>query len=91
MSKSKVHHLPIQTCQYVEGTKVFNDFPKAWDVFFNSEPDCSWGDNNRTLVSPSTIINALEGCDCEPDKQDEVDKVIAILLDLGETYIDLES
>lgn len=90
MKKSKPY-IPVETCQYVESSKVFKDFPKAWDVFFNSEPDCSWGDNNRTLVSPSTIINALNGCDCEDDEQVEVDNVIAILEGLGETYIDLEN
>lgn len=84
-------YLPIQTCQYIEASYIFKGFPKAWEVFFESESDCSWGDNNRTMVSPSTIINAMQECDCEDDEQAEVDSVVAILEGLGETYIDLEN
>ena len=79
-----------QTCVFVEASNVFKDLPLAWNCFSESEPDCSWGDNNRTMVTPDTIIDALENADCD-GCEDEVASVIERLKSLGETYVDLEN
>jgi hypothetical protein len=89
----------IKTCQYVEVSEVFKDFPSAWDLFCNSDPDCTWGDNNRTLVTKDVIINALENVvddyeddDYEDETGTEVKKVFDMLDQLEESvYVDLEN
>jgi hypothetical protein len=88
----------VKSCQFVEATEVFKDCMKAWDIFCESNPDCSWGDNNRTMVSRDIIINAIESfCDVEDEESDpnsasaQVKKVFERLDNLNEyTYIDLE-
>jgi hypothetical protein len=58
----------VKSCQFVEATEVFKDCMKAWDIFCESNPDCSWGDNNRTMVSRDVIVNAIESFfDAEDD------------------------
>lgn len=86
-------YLPIQTCQYVEASYVFKDCPLAWDVFSNGEPDCSWGDNNRTLVTPDLIFNLLDERSAENGKRAkaQIKTVLKRLVKLGQTYIDLEN
>ena len=86
-TKTKIpDYLPIQTCQYVEASYVFKDCPKAWDAFSNGD---TWGDNNRTLVTPDVILLVLDQSDDSEHK--EVKKVIKRLESLGQTYIDLEN
>lgn len=81
-----------QTCEFVSATDVFKNCPLAWDVFSNSDPDCTWGDNNRSMVTPDVIYTQLDEID--EDQSDIVDQVNLVkrrLHDLGQTYIDLES
>jgi hypothetical protein len=91
--KQKAEKIPVLTCRFVEGSEVFRDCSFAWNLFVNSEPECSWGDNNRTLVMPDVIINALEGADVDDDEevQKEVDAVVDRLKTLDYMYIDLEN
>jgi hypothetical protein len=78
------------TCEFVEASEVFMDFKLAWDVFINSDPDCTWGDNNRSMVTPNVIIDALENSDDE--QQPQVQKVVKILKSLPhDMYVDLEN
>ena len=90
----------VKSCQFVEATEVFKDCMKAYDIFCISEPDCSWGDNNRTMVSRDVIVNAIESFfDVEEDEEDDSDptneqvkKLFERLDNLNEhTYIDLEN
>ena len=87
----------VKSCQFVEATEVFKDCMKAYDIFCISEPDCSWGDNNRTMVSRDVIVNAIESFfDVEEDDSDptneQVKKLFERLNNLNEhTYIDLEN
>jgi hypothetical protein len=84
-----------QTCEFVVASEVFAGCPAAWEVFVESEPKCSWGDNNRTLVVPQTIIDGLEETDelCEQTEQtqQQVQQVLHRLRTLGATYVDLEN
>ena len=80
----------IKTCQYVEASEVFKGFGLALDVFVNSDPNCTWGNNNRSMVTPDVIIDALENSDEE--EQTQVKKVVKILKSLPQDmYVDLEN
>lgn len=86
----------IRTCKFIDASDLFSDSVKAWNVFANSDPDCSWGDNNRTMVSPKTIIDVLEDSEeSSDDIQLIIDKCKAIIefsKPLNEpVYIDLEN
>lgn len=85
--------LPVLTCQFVESSEVFKDCHNAMEVFSECDPDCSWGNNNRTLVTPDTIINALEDAYIdEASVATEIDTVLARLRELDPTmYVDLEN
>jgi len=61
----------VKSCQFVEATEVFKDCMKAYDIFCVSEPDCSWGDNNRTMVSRDVIVNAIESFSDVDDEEDD--------------------
>ena len=90
----------VKQCSFVEPSEVFEGCPLALEVFAISEPQCSWGDNNRSLVTPDVIRTALEDAVSLPDPEDdeettEEQKQVAIVVgrldSLGETYIDLEN
>lgn len=81
----------IQTCQFVSATDVFKGCGLAWDVFAGGDPDCSWGDNNRTMVTPDVIIRVLEQDEHEGSTKRQVTIALKRLEQLGQTYVDLES
>lgn len=85
--------MKTQTCQFVTASEVFKGYGLAWDVFINCEPRCTWGDNNRSLVTPDVVIDALE--DSEPDagkQEQQVAQVVERLKKIPEgVYIDLEN
>lgn len=83
----------IKTCQYVDASEIFKGFGLAWDVFINSDPNCTWGDNNRSMVTADVIINALEESDLNVGNEaNQVEQVIKILDSLEpDVYVDLEN
>ncbi len=89
----------VKSCQFVEATEVFKDCMQAYDMFCVSEPACSWGDNNRTMVSRDVIVNAIESFSDVDDEEDDsnptneqVKRVFERLNTLNvHTYIDLEN
>lgn len=85
--------MKTQTCQFVEATEVFKDQNLAWDAFVNSEPNCTWGDSNRTLVTPDVIIDSLELTDFDAgDEENQINAVLERLKGLPEgVYVDLEN
>ena len=38
---------------------------QVWSAFIESQPDCSWGNNNRSLVSRDFLLSALDEVDEE--------------------------
>jgi hypothetical protein len=46
----------IHTCRFVKSSNLFKGLTKLWLPFTDSEPDFSWGDNNRTLVDPKATL-----------------------------------
>lgn len=86
--------MKIETCQYVPASDVFKDCPKAWSIFIDSDPDCSWGNNNRTLVTKEVILLAIENYWYDEDEENEDGRgtVADRLESLDESvYVDLEN
>ena len=83
----------VQTCKFVSATDVFEGHGLAWDVFINSDPKCTWGDNNRSLVTSDVIIDALELSDMNAGNEErQVNIVVERLKGLPEgVYVDLEN
>jgi hypothetical protein len=84
----------VKSCNFVESTEVFKDCQKAWELFCDSNPDCTWGDNNRTMVTNKVIIDAIENVFDSEDSEvaNQVSTVFKRLNELPyDTYIDLEN
>lgn len=85
--------LPRMSVEFVEAfdlTRGYAWSPEFWSVLSASAP-FTWGDNNRSMVTASRLLEHVERCafDCIPSE--ELDRLIARLEALGETYIDLEN
>ncbi len=50
----QVHAVP-----FVNASSLFLGCDLAFDYFCNSSPQCSWGDNRYSLISPQTIRDSL--------------------------------
>ena len=85
--------MKVQQCEFVPASEIFEGQGLAWDVFINSDPKCTWGDNNRSLVTPDVIIDALENSDLNAGNEEkQVNLVVHSLKNLPEgIYIDLEN
>lgn len=85
--------MKTQTCQFVSATEVFKGQDLAWDAFVNSNPNCTWGDNNRTLVTPDVIIDSLELTDFDAgDEENQINVALERLKKIPEgVYVDLEN
>jgi hypothetical protein len=83
----------IKTCKYVEASEIFKDYGLAWDVFVNSDPDCTWGDNNRSLVTADVIVDVLENSEMNVGaEENHVRMVVERLRELpDDVYVDLET
>ena len=85
--------MKTQTCQFVTASDLFKGYSRAWNLFVNCEPRCTWGDNNRSLVTPDVIIDALE--DSDPDEGKEQKQVAQVVERLkgipNDVYVDLEN
>lgn len=85
--------MKTKTCKYVDVNEIFKDYGLAWDVFVNSDPGCTWGDNNKSLVTPDVIIDALEESDLNVgNEQRQVEMVVERLKNLeSDVYVNLEN
>jgi hypothetical protein len=82
----------VKSCKFVEASQIFKDFPLAWDLFVNSDPSCTWGDNNRSMVTPDVISDALQNADADDKQAKQVEAVVAKLASIEvNTYVDLEN
>jgi hypothetical protein len=85
----------VETCQYIRASRIFKSHPEVYDVFCGASPDCSWGDNEMTMVTADFVSRTLESqmpfiddntlqkkCDYVLKKLDSVPSNV---------YIDLES
>lgn len=83
----------VKSCKFVEGTAVFKNCGDAWDLFVNGNPSCTWGDNNRSMVTPDVISTFLEDAETDTDSiEDQVKTVVKRLAGLPDNvYVDLEN
>lgn len=83
----------VKSCKFVEASDVFKDCGLAWNIFTASDPQCTWGDNNRTMVDKDVVYVCLN--DAEADSQAEADQIDVVLSRIRQidphTYIDLEN
>lgn len=96
--------MTVETCKYIESTELI---PDNWDWFFcaiSENAPFSWGDNNRTMVSPERFLNHCEDVfefheEVDEDEKDIFVKRLKTLIRLDDAsradggmgiYIDLE-
>jgi hypothetical protein len=92
-TKSNATGTPLRTCTFVEASAVFAGCTLAWQAFAAAEPDYSWGNNVRSLVSPDGLSASLEEVDASLlQVRTEVATVIARLKVMDPSLlIDLEN
>ena len=85
---------PLQTCTFVSLSNLLHhhnlssiDQAEFWCLISDNAP-FSWGDNNRTLVTASSLANH---CQDRLDDRPSYLNLLQSLRELGETYVDLES
>lgn len=96
--------MQVHQCRFVLASDLFAGCPMAMNAFANGDPDCSWGDNNRTMVTEDVIRRLLEDVvdipesdeplDDEPldDEQQQTKLVLERLKNIpDDCYIDLEN
>lgn len=83
----------IKTCSFIDASDLFIGCPDAWQMFIDSDPPVSWGDANRTLVSPEFMTFVLEDCFSDDNQiARQIDLVLNKVKNLDfTTYIDLEN
>lgn len=87
-----VHH-KVQTVQFIAASDLIpQSLGKFWAAVTEDAP-FSFGDNNRTFITASRLADHCDDTVCDDDDfdTDEVNKFIAELRELGDTYIDLEN
>lgn len=86
--------LPVYTCNFIKASDLFKDCELAFTAFSDSSPDCSWGDNDKTMVVARLIQQSLEMMKGYSDKQcdDEIEIVMERLDSIpGSMLVDLEN
>jgi hypothetical protein len=79
--------MKIEHCLFVCGSDVFKGQNEVWVALCESDPDCSFGNNNRSLVSRDFLLTALDGIDAKGVRsvRSRLERLPA------EVYIDLEN
>jgi len=76
-----------ETCRFIAASHLFSEQSNAWITFAGSDPPFTWGDANRTLVSPDSLESYLESLGTS-----DFDDVLKRLAELpNDVYIDLEN
>jgi len=84
--------MKINTCQFVDASDLFNGLSELWSELVESEPDFTWGNNNRSLVVADDILNHFDNSVIENEGQLEtLRKRVQKLPEGGQIYVDLEN
>ena len=51
--------MKIQSCKFVSCSDLFKGLTELWEDFASSDPDFSWGNNNRTMIDPLAITGHM--------------------------------
>lgn len=84
--------MKVETVSVANNSDLFNGYLHVWEALCNNDPDFSWGDNDRTLISIERMQRALDDIDTDDVAIDDIDAVSARLsqFDKPDIYIDLE-
>lgn len=89
------------TCEFVKASDIYFEVPDSlidtfWEIISSDAP-FSWGDNNRTLIAACRFLDHCKACfdkrlrEHYHVKDEDWEKFCNVLLELGNTYIDLEN
>lgn len=79
--------IKTHTCKFVLSSDLFRGYGKLSSQLSESEPDFTWGSNNRSLVTVEVLLNHLDGVGVEYSK-----KFAQRCREIGlQTYVDLEN
>ena len=80
----------IHTCQFVLVSDLFKGLKALWNEFASSDPDFSFGGNNRTLVDPPSLLHHFDNSLIEDQKQ--LERLRRRIKKLPkDVYVDLEN
>ncbi len=83
--------MEIKTCRFVDASDLFDGCPDAWQMFMDSDPPVSWGDANRTMVTPELMSFSLEECFSDDNEIAQQIDLVLNRLQKVDVYIDLEN
>lgn len=92
--------LQIKVCQFVDFSDLFAGCDLISTAFSNSDPDMSWGNNNRTMASREAMQTAIDNLEydkdfvegSESDWDAQLESVESRIASLPyDVYIDLEN
>ena len=84
--------IPIQETQFVLASDLFKGLRKLWEQLVDSNPNFTWGSNNRSMVTAETLLDHLEDCTNVNERSvSELDKRCQDLPEGLQCYIDLEN
>ncbi len=83
----------IKTCSYIDSSELFKDCEEAWYLFVDFSKDCSWGDNDLSLIAASLIGDTLDNSDPSTKEEEKQIKIIFKRIDeLGlDFFVNLEN
>lgn len=74
---SQTQKLTIRSCEYVDATELFKGCSRAFASFAylilhkKVKFDCSWGNNQKTLIHPDLIADVLSSIDRSKREEDD--------------------
>ncbi|MCX6984223.1 MAG: hypothetical protein NT118_05645 [Lentisphaerae bacterium] len=87
----KADKIKMRRCVFVEISDVVPEAERLWfweKLNESSNPPFSWGGNNRSMVTASSLANH---CREMLDDSARASRILEKLRRLGETYVDLEN
>lgn len=63
MLEYKIEPGQVETVHIVPASDIFHNAPTISDAFCNIDADFTWGDNNRSLITPERFIDHLDNID----------------------------
>jgi len=80
--------IPLHICKFVLASDLFKGFaPTIYEEMVEGEPDFSWGDNNRSMVTIKRLLEHMDSCNIEYPPE-FIDRCNSVGLN---TYVDLEN
>jgi len=80
------------TCSFVSGAEMFKGLSALWSHLCESDSSFSWGGNNRSLVTASSILDHFDNTVMEGKTEKQCETFRSRAEEIGmETYVDLEN